>query len=319
MIFLFVLAILVGSVIPVQTAANSQLRTRLNSPFLAAIINSTTGFLLLTLFGFISAGFPQLTSQLFADTPWFLWLGGPMGALILCAAIVLMPYLGGLRTVLVTMTGSILCGMVLDAFGWLYVPLHPFGLLRAGGLLLTFAGLMLVLQVKLKSGKSSQSQTAAVPAGGNRSFLQLLPLYILGLCSGSLLTIQAALNSKLSQYLGSPVYTAWASMFLTTCTLFVIITCRREKLRKILTLRPGKNVWILGGGLCGALNIIGNASLLPLLGAGTLIILTITGQLAAGLTIDRFALLGAARRQVSFSQLLGLAVILCGVVLIKYL
>lgn len=166
MLLLLIAAIATGSVVPVQTAANSQLRYRLNSPFMASIINSSLGVLFLILFSLALWQMPAISLDTFKHTPWWLWTGGVLGSFIICSAVLIMPVLGSLRTVLITMTGSILCGLGIDHFGFFNVPIHHFDISRAIGVLLVLVGLSIVLKlwIYLPFKKSNKSdETDVVP------------------------------------------------------------------------------------------------------------------------------------------------------------
>ena len=75
--------------------------------------------------------------------------------------------------------------------------------------------------------------------------------------------------------------------------------------------------WAWSGGLFGAI-FIGLAILLvPQLGAATFIPLLVTGQMLASVTIDHFGLLGLTRRAIDLPRLIGVALLVGGVVLIR--
>lgn len=310
MFALIIFAVLVGSVIPIQTAANSQLRHQLNSPFLATIINSSTGACILALLCCLNPEPWNISVETFSSSPWWIWLGGPLGVAVLSSAIIVMPYLGGLYTVLVTMIGSIVTGIIFDTFGLLYVPLHHFTLTRALGLVLVALGFCLVLQLFRRLKK--QEKTAPF------SF-KLILIYLVGLSSGALLTLQVTINSALSVTIQSSIHAAFISMTVTALTTALIIAIRRESFKKLTTIKIGRSFWILSGGACGAFSIAGNSFLLPYLGAGTLVILTISGQLLSGLIIDHFALFNAVKRRAGIIQFVGLLIVMAGVCVIKYL
>ena len=308
MFLLFCLAILTGAANPIQTAANSKLRFQLGSPFLASLINCAVGVSCLILVNLIIGSF-SLPKDVFSTTPLWALSGGFMGVFILVIAIVLMNHLGGLKTVLITMTGMILTGIVLDHFALLNVPHHPFDLNRAIGLCCVVLGIVLVFRLP-----------QIIKSGQNLNFkLSEICLYALGLFSGSLMTLQSAINAVLSFKINSLILTALFCMSLSLILFACIGLCSKEGLKPLLHLNVKGQYWILCGGFCGAFFVLCNAFLIPLLGAGAVSILCITGQLSCGLIIDHFGLLSAKQRRARFSQLLGLIIILIGIIFIRLL
>ena len=57
--------------------------------------------------------------------------------------------------------------------------------------------------------------------------------------------------------------------------------------------------------------------LLPSLGATTLIALVVAGQMAAAITLDHFGAFGLVQHPISISRLVGAALLIAGVILIK--
>ena len=133
------------------------------------------------------------------------------------------------------------------------------------------------------------------------------------------MTLQSAINAILSVKLNSLILTALFCMSLSLILFFCIGFCTKPGLKPLLQLKVKGQYWILCGGACGAFFILGNAFLIPLLGASAVSILCITGQLACGLIIDHFGLLSAKQRRAQFSQILGLIIILLGIIFIRLL
>lgn len=306
--FLFCLAILTGAANPVQTAANSKLRTQLSSPFLASLINCSVGVLLLTIANCIFGSF-SLDPDSLAQIPLWEFSGGLMGVFILVIAILLMSRLGGLQTVLITMTGMILSGIILDHFALLGVPRHPFDLNRAIGLVCVILGLILVFKIPrlVKNGIHLKFKISAVYC------------YPLGLFSGALMTLQSAVNASLSASLNSLILTALFCMSVSLILFICIALCTPPGIKQFRKLQVKGQYWILCGGACGAFFVLCNAFLIPHLGAGAVSILCITGQLTCGLIIDHFGLLSAPQRRAELSQILGLVIILLGIIFIRIL
>lgn len=75
--------------------------------------------------------------------------------------------------------------------------------------------------------------------------------------------------------------------------------------------------WAWSGGLFGAV-LIGFAVLLvPRLGAATFIAPLVAGQMLASVAFDQFGWLGLAQRSIDLPRLLGMALLVAGVVLMR--
>ena len=91
-------ALAAGMAVPTQFAINSQLRQVVGGPVLAAAISFLVGTVILfaaTLI--VSRSIPDLVPTVSA--PWWMYLGGLLGAFYVCASVVLTPRLGVATTI----------------------------------------------------------------------------------------------------------------------------------------------------------------------------------------------------------------------------
>lgn len=75
--------------------------------------------------------------------------------------------------------------------------------------------------------------------------------------------------------------------------------------------------WAWSGGLFGAIFIGLAIFLVPRLGAATFIALLVTGQMLAAVTFDHFGWMGLAQRSLDLPRVIGVALLIGGVVLIR--
>ena len=75
--------------------------------------------------------------------------------------------------------------------------------------------------------------------------------------------------------------------------------------------------WAWSGGVFGAIFIGLAIFLVPQLGAATFIALLVAGQMLASMAFDHFGLLGLAQREIDLPRLIGAALLIAGVVLIR--
>jgi transporter family-2 protein len=76
-------------------------------------------------------------------------------------------------------------------------------------------------------------------------------------------------------------------------------------------------VWAWTGGVFGALFIIGGIVLIPHLGAATFIALLVTGQMITAMAFDHFGLFGLVQRSADLARVLGAALLVAGVILVR--
>ena len=136
----FLLAILAGAALPVQTGVNSTLRGAVGHPLWATIISFsvgalTVGALLLIL---------RVPAPLALPPLGWKWLGGSLGVIYVCLSLILAPRLGAASLVATVVAGQLVTSVVLDHFGWLGFPQHLVSVPRLLGAALLGAGVWLI-------------------------------------------------------------------------------------------------------------------------------------------------------------------------------
>ena len=141
---LIVFAIVAGTLLPIQAGINTQLARSLGHPLLAASISFVVGSLILLLYTnvFHISWSSALTRA--TQTPWYLWIGGLLGAIYLTTTIVLAPLLGAATMIGLIITGQMLASITLDHFGLVGFPFHPISLGRAIGVIFLIVGVALI-------------------------------------------------------------------------------------------------------------------------------------------------------------------------------
>ena len=106
--------------LPIQTSINSRLSQFTRSSFYASTISFAVGTICLLVLNLIVH--PQvLTPEFFSkQTLNYTWvLGGLLGVIYLTGNLLLLPRLGAALTVVITVTGQIIMGVIIDTFGLL--------------------------------------------------------------------------------------------------------------------------------------------------------------------------------------------------------
>jgi len=132
-----------GAVLPFQAGINAELANWLNSPVRAAFVSFAGGTLLLAVAAALVFK-PVPSAGRLGDAPWWVWLGGALGAFYVLGSIVSAPKLGAATLIALVVAGQALASLIVDNFGWVgFEPKH----ISAGrlvGLALVGAGVVCV-------------------------------------------------------------------------------------------------------------------------------------------------------------------------------
>ncbi|STR45467.1 DMT family transporter [Iodobacter fluviatilis] len=140
----FLLALIIGLIVPLQSAVNNQLKGVIGgSTLLAALLSFSIGTLTLALIALLSgqkwAGLANL-----GNASWWMLTGGLMGALFVFGTTLLAPKIGVAAMVSLIISGQIIASLLFDRFGILGLPVREIGNLRILGAVLIAAGVLLV-------------------------------------------------------------------------------------------------------------------------------------------------------------------------------
>lgn len=305
------LGLTIGFGLPLQTAINSKLRKIVGSPLLSSMVSFTVGTIFLTLATLLLTHGLTINLLLFKQQPWWIWIGGLLGVIYLTGNIVLFPYLGSVQTVIMPVVGQLIMSMLIDNFGWFDSPQHTLNLVRLGGCALVFIGvIMAVAAASLFKNRHKQFDT--VSKSPHRFLWQLA-----GIFTGMLSAMQTAINGHLGVVLASAEKAALISFLVGTVALWLLVIIREHGIHLKPAFSTSHPWWIWIGGIIGALFVLGNAFLVPVIGTGLAVVIVLFGMITGSLLVDHFGWLGADRILIEPIQLLGIIVMLAGVILIK--
>lgn len=137
---------------------------------------------------------------------------------------------------------------------------------------------------------------------------------VLTAMAGGVVALQPLINSLLGRQVGT-MQAALVSFVVGTVALGAIVAFAAGGYAAIGEVR-GVPWYYLLGGLMGAAYITCALLTVRTLGAGGVVAATITGQLAMSVIADRYGWLGAERRPITVSTLLGIALLAAGTWLI---
>ena len=134
--------------------------------------------------------------------------------------------------------------------------------------------------------------------------------------AGISVLIQQALKANLRSELNSAPWSGFMSYFLGVVCMLVLAVALRDPVPSTSTISRVP-LWTWTGGIFGAIFIGLSIITIPKLGGATYIALLVTGQMIAALAVDHFGWLGVQERPIDLPRMLGVALLIVGVVLIR--
>ncbi len=134
--------------------------------------------------------------------------------------------------------------------------------------------------------------------------------------AGTVMPIQAGINSQLAKNLASPAQAAFISFLggvLCMAVYCVLSGAFFPSVAKLVKLSP----LLLTGGLWGCVMILTAIFFAPRIGAATLVSCLITGQLLCSILLDHFGMIGYTQHVASPMRILGMVFLLVGIFLIR--
>ena len=132
-----------GAMLPLQFGINAELARWVDSPLRAALVSFAVGTVVLGVAALpLVAGWPAL--ERLGAAPWWVWVGGALGAFYVLGSIVAAPRLGAATLVAVILAGQAFASLLVDHFGWVGFEEHPVTPARLLGVALLAAGVLLV-------------------------------------------------------------------------------------------------------------------------------------------------------------------------------
>jgi len=137
------MALLAGAVLPFQAAANANVGRALGHPFWGATTSLLISLaVMVPLLVLAKAPMPNFANALHG--PWWLWIGGVLGAMYVASATTLIPKLGAGGFLVAVVAGQMVTAVLVDHFGVMGLEPKPINLMRILGVLLILGGVFLI-------------------------------------------------------------------------------------------------------------------------------------------------------------------------------
>jgi bacterial/archaeal transporter family-2 protein len=134
------------------------------------------------------------------------------------------------------------------------------------------------------------------------------------LLGGATLPIQAGVNARLADWLGSPLRASFVSFAVGAVLLLAVLVAARG----IQTGDGRVPSWSWTGGVLGAFYVVGAVGSAPRLGAAAFIAVLLAGQTVASLLADQFGWVGYEQRDITPGRIVGVALLSVGVLLVRF-
>lgn len=142
------------------------------------------------------------------------------------------------------------------------------------------------------------------------------PYFLLAVCAGAGLAVQAGVNAELRRVSGEPLFAGLVNFAVGVVPIVAFFLVSRAVWPSRERLAEGP-AWIWVGGILGAVYVVSSIVAAPRLGSSSLVAATVAGQLAASVVVDHFGWVGFAAHPLNPGRLIGVLLLVAGVFLIQ--
>lgn len=303
------IGIIIGMFFPIQASISSRLSSYSKTPLTASFIAFSLGTVILFIINLIvdPAG---ISVGIDFSYPLYVFIGGAItGVGFNVANIILFSKLGASVTTIITVTGQMVVGILIDHFGWFDVPEIPINITR------TIGTIIMILAISLVQPKKNRTTiTEEVKKNSKITWI------ILGVLAGFLPPLQTAINGKLRVATGSILGATFISFFVGAIILLILllITQRRLEFPLYDTQKNRIPISVYIGGIFGIFILTGNIIILPVLGSVLTTMIFILGQMIMALTIDQFGMFHLQKRKIDRRRIAALVLTIIGIMFVKF-
>jgi bacterial/archaeal transporter family-2 protein len=122
--FLLAAAFAGGAALAIQAVINAQLRTWVGHPLTAALLSFLVGTIAIVV-TVVAVGAPRPVLGALRAAPWWIWIGGLLGAYYIIAQVLVTPRVGATIFLALVIAGQLLAAITMDHTGALGLPRHP--------------------------------------------------------------------------------------------------------------------------------------------------------------------------------------------------
>jgi transporter family-2 protein len=141
---LLFLTLFVGAVIPLQAILNTRLGRQTGGPLMGSLLSFTVGLICLLLLNLMVNAGNVLHLRPATVSPWYLWLGGLLGAIFVGFITWVNQRQGVALTFALVVSGQIFCSLLIDHFGLFGSYISTMTPQKVFGAVLIIAGIVLI-------------------------------------------------------------------------------------------------------------------------------------------------------------------------------
>ena len=295
----FVLSVLSGVLVALQSRLNGELGVALGDGFVAALFSFSSGLLVLGLVIVFNPRARQGLRTVRDDIqsgrlPWWAAVGGAGGAFLVLTQGLSAGILGVALFTIAVVTGQAFGSLAIDTKGWFGAPRVRLTALRVVGAILAVVGAVIALDV-LSGSLEGKTLAFALPLGA-------------GFGTG----YQQAVNGRVKAAAGSALAATFINFSAGALTL-AVVTAISLPFTGGPTALPDQ-WWVWTGGLVGTIFIAIQASTVLVIGVLGLGVSIVTGQLLGSIALDVF--FPVATSGLTTSTIVGALITLAGSALV---
>ena len=137
-------SLLIGAILPVQAVLNTKLGRQTGGPLISSLLSFLVGLICLFIIN-LFANYTALSHmKLLSVSPWYVWMGGFLGAIFVSCIIFVNQQQGVALTFALVVAGQIFISLLIDHFGLFGSIVRPVSTPKIIGALLIIAGLVLI-------------------------------------------------------------------------------------------------------------------------------------------------------------------------------
>ncbi len=152
-----VVGLAAGCLLGTQPSLNGHLGQNVVHPLQASLISFGSGTALLLVLSIFLGVLPPQFKAPAANLPWWAWMGGTVGVIMVTTSLIFVPRVGSLTWFAAVMTGQTIIAILLDHYGWLGNPRSTASPLRLLGAALLIAGVLVIVQAKRTESESAKT------------------------------------------------------------------------------------------------------------------------------------------------------------------
>ena len=297
-----VITFIASIIITAQSSINSELNTYTENPLITALINFTTGLIVLSVMmifsspirqGFVSI--PRLVREGRLKR-WQLF-GGLSGAFFVASQSSLVQVIGVAIFTVAAVAGQTSAALLVDKAGIGPAGKQPVTLMRIGAAILGIVG---VLVSVLGQDSTGQFAFGAV---------------LISFAAGALVSTQPALNGQIANHTGQPAAATMVNFIVGFITLVVVYAVAHQVNPQSFNVppMPWENPVIWLGGPFGVLFVLTASFMAKTLGVFLFTLTSVVGQLSGAILMD--VLFPTASTNITWQLLLGISITGVAVVL----